>query len=71
MKNYFLNIYLILLPLLFVPSVLLGAELRQVHVDWDYPSSVSGLTGFQLYLDGSEVPDCAAGPTARQVDCQI
>jgi len=56
----------------FHPDGTAGASLQQVHVEWQYSSSVSGVLGFKLYNVTNPNPVCQiADPAARQMDCQV
>jgi hypothetical protein len=58
--------------LIFQPSTLFGAELRQVHAELEYSASVPDLAGFRLYHANNPNPVCTTSdPTARVLDCEV
>ena len=46
------------------------ADTRQITISWNYDSSITGIGGFRLYLQGASACE-TSDPSARQLTCSV
>lgn len=54
----------------FIPVNSQAGSTYNIHIDWEYPGSVSNLAGFRLYKEGIQVYE-VSNPGARSMDCPV
>jgi hypothetical protein len=61
------RLIVLIIPLFFLPAESYGIELR---ASWDYASSISGVAGFKLYMNGKAICE-TNDPAARELLCDV